>query len=60
VQLQQLKTLLKLHMGQIAVVLFYERNQRLLALSEQYQVDPTPDLIRRIEAIMGKDSVKVK
>jgi hypothetical protein len=42
----------------LPVVLFYEQGARLLALS--YQVDASPDLIRRIEIIMGKDSVKVK
>jgi DNA polymerase-3 subunit alpha len=57
-KLQQLKTLLKLHKGQLPVVLFYEQGARLLALS--YQVDASPDLIRRIEIIMGKDSVKLK
>jgi DNA polymerase-3 subunit alpha len=57
-KLLQLKTLLKLHKGQLPVVLFYEQGARLLALS--YQVDASPDLIRRIEIIMGKDSVKVK
>ena len=59
-KLLQLKALLKLHKGPLAVALFYEKGGRLLALSDQYQVDPSPDLIRMIETIMGKDSAKVK
>ncbi|UJF34728.1 DNA polymerase III subunit alpha [Paenibacillus hexagrammi] len=59
-KLLQLKTLLKLHKGQLAVALFYERGGRLLALSDQYRVNDSPELIRMIEVIMGKDSVKVK
>ncbi|NEW07768.1 DNA polymerase III subunit alpha [Paenibacillus sp. SYP-B3998] len=59
-KLLQLKTLLKLHKGPLSVALFYENGGRLLALSDQYQVDPSPELIRMIETIMGKDSAKVK
>ncbi|WNR43355.1 DNA polymerase III subunit alpha [Paenibacillus roseipurpureus] len=59
-KLLQLKALLKLHKGQLAVALFYERGNKLLALSDQYRVDPNKDLIRMIETIMGKDSVRVK
>ncbi|MNI21398.1 DNA polymerase III subunit alpha [compost metagenome] len=59
-KLLQLKTLLKLHKGQMSAVLFYERTNRLLALSEQYLVNPSANLIRQIESIMGKDSAKVK
>jgi DNA polymerase-3 subunit alpha len=59
-KLLQLKTLLKLHTGPLGVVLFYERDQRLLALSDQYHVKPSPDLFRLVETIMGKESVRVK
>ncbi|MBP1993262.1 DNA polymerase III subunit alpha [Paenibacillus eucommiae] len=59
-KLLQLKTLLKLHEGPLAVVLFYEQGQRLLALSERYRVKPSPDLFRLVETIMGQDSVRVK
>jgi DNA polymerase-3 subunit alpha len=59
-KLQQLKALLKLHTGPLGVVLFYERDQRLLALSDQYHVKPSPDLFRLVETIMGKESVRVK
>lgn len=59
-KLLQLKALLKLHKGPLAVALFYESSNKLLALSDQYLVDPSKDLIRMIETIMGKDSVRVK
>jgi len=59
-KLLQLKTLLKLHSGPLAVVLFYEISGKRLALSDGYRVKPTPELMRMIETIMGKDSAKVK
>lgn len=59
-KLLQLKALLKLHKGRLAVALFYESSNKLLALSDQYLVDPSKDLVRMIETIMGKDSVRVK
>ncbi|MEC0267957.1 hypothetical protein, partial [Paenibacillus anseongense] len=59
-KLLQLKALLKLHKGPLAVALFYESSNKLLALSDQYLIDPSKDLIRMIETIMGKDSVRVK
>ncbi|MDF2648429.1 MAG: dnaE, partial [Paenibacillus sp.] len=59
-KLLQLKALLKLHKGGLAVALFYESSNKLLALSDQYLVDPSKDLFRMIETIMGKDSVRVK
>ncbi|MEC0232296.1 hypothetical protein, partial [Paenibacillus alba] len=59
-KLLQLKALLKLYKGPLAVALFYESSNKLLALSDQYLVDPSKDLIRMIETIMGKDSAKVK
>lgn len=59
-KLLQLKALLKLHKGPLAVALFYESSNKLLALSDQYLIDPSKDLVRMIETIMGKDSVRVK
>jgi DNA polymerase-3 subunit alpha len=58
--LSRLQSLLQQHSGPLPVVLFYEKTQRLLVLNEQYKVKPSPELIRAIEAIMGKDSAKVK
>ncbi|WP_068773529.1 DNA polymerase III subunit alpha [Paenibacillus sp. FJAT-26967] len=59
-KLVKLQELLQLHSGPLEVVLFYERTQRLLALSAQYRVKPSPDLFAAVEQIMGKDCVKVK
>ncbi|RKN85510.1 DNA polymerase III subunit alpha [Paenibacillus ginsengarvi] len=60
VRLGQLQALLQQHAGAMPVVLFYEREQRLLALSETYSVKPSPELIRGISEIMGADSARVK
>ncbi|MVP00907.1 DNA polymerase III subunit alpha [Paenibacillus lutrae] len=59
-KLVKLQELLQLHGGPLEVVLFYERTQRLLALSGQYRVKPSPELFAAVEQIMGKDCVKVK
>ncbi|MGG1514521.1 hypothetical protein ABE504_03840, partial [Paenibacillus oryzisoli] len=59
-KLLQLKALLKLHKGPLAVALFYESSNKLLALSDQYLVNPSSELFRMIETIMGKDCVRVK
>lgn len=59
-RLARLQALLQQHAGAMPVVLFYEREQRVLALSESYNVKPSPDLIREIGEIMGTDSARVK
>ncbi|PYI57069.1 DNA polymerase III subunit alpha [Paenibacillus flagellatus] len=59
-RLVQLQALLQRHAGTMPVVLFYERDQRLLALSDAYNVKPSPELIRGIGEIMGQDSARVK
>jgi DNA polymerase-3 subunit alpha len=58
--LTQLQQLLQRHKGSIPVILFYEREQRILALSEQYNVKPSPELFQSIESFMGKETVRVK
>lgn len=59
-KLTQLKLLLKLHTGSLPVILFYENGRRSLALSANYQVKPSSELIRQIQLILGPDSVIVK
>ncbi|MFK7697773.1 DNA polymerase III subunit alpha [Paenibacillus sp. HJGM_3] len=59
-ELTQLQGLLQEHGGFMPVVLFYEREQKLLALGDQYRVKPSPPLIHAIEAIMGEGTAKVK
>lgn len=58
--LPQLQALLKENAGSLETVLFYEREQRMLALSAQYNIKPTPELIRQIDQLLGPGSAKVK
>ncbi len=58
--LPQLEALLKAAKGPLETVLFYEREQRLLALSDQYRIKPSPELIASIDQLLGEGSAKVK
>ena len=58
--LPQLEALLKSAKGPLETVLFYEREQRLLALSDQYRIKPSPELIASIDQLLGEGSAKVK
>ncbi|MGG1877196.1 DNA polymerase III subunit alpha [Paenibacillus cisolokensis] len=58
--LTQLKRLLQEHPGPVATVLFYERSQKVLALSEAYRIKPSPELFGHIERMFGADTVKVR
>lgn len=58
--LSTLQALLKEHAGQLQTVLFYEQGQKTIALSEQYNIKPSPELIRRIEGLLGPGTAKVK
>ncbi|MWC28662.1 hypothetical protein [Paenibacillus sp. MMS18-CY102] len=58
--LERLKQLLVAHPGPLSTVLFYERGQKTLALSEQYNVKPSPELFGAIEALLGKGAIAVK
>ncbi|OXM84269.1 DNA polymerase III subunit alpha [Paenibacillus rigui] len=58
--LSRLKELLMQHQGPLDVVLYYEKSQKTLGLSDQYRVKPSPELFRTIGELLGKDSVKVK
>ncbi|MDF2923010.1 MAG: polymerase subunit alpha [Paenibacillaceae bacterium] len=55
-----LQSLLKENPGPMQTVLFYEREQRTLALSEQYSIRPSPELISSINSLLGPGSAKVK
>ncbi|TBL75057.1 DNA polymerase III subunit alpha [Paenibacillus thalictri] len=46
--------------GPLHVILFYESSQKMLGLSEMYAVKPSPELFHEIEALLGKETVKVK
>lgn len=59
-RLEQLQALLVRHVGPLATVLFYEEGQRSVALSERYQIKPSPELIADIERLLGEGSAVVK
>ncbi|MBD2844682.1 hypothetical protein IDH44_05730, partial [Paenibacillus sp. IB182496] len=58
--LERLQELLARHAGQLETVLFYARTQRTLALSDKYNVKPSPRLIGEIEALLGEGSAVVR
>ncbi|UUZ97793.1 hypothetical protein LJK87_00410 [Paenibacillus sp. P25] len=58
--LERLKRLIARHRGPSPVVLFYEKSHKSLGLSEKFNISPSPELIREVESLLGKDSVKVK
>ncbi|MCC2686337.1 MAG: subunit alpha of polymerase [Paenibacillaceae bacterium] len=58
--LSSLQQLLKQHPGALDVILFYERDQRTLRLSDQYRIKPSPQLFQDIETLLGPQTVRVK
>ncbi|WP_159881597.1 DNA polymerase III subunit alpha [Paenibacillus puerhi] len=58
--LAALKQLIGQHGGPLPVVLYYEKTQKTLGLSGEFNVKPSPQLFAQIEELLGKQSVKVK
>ncbi|WP_199925720.1 hypothetical protein, partial [Paenibacillus bouchesdurhonensis] len=58
--LEKLKELLQLHPGPVATVLYYESTGKLLALSERYNIKPSPELFHQMEEMLGAGTVKIK
>lgn len=58
--LAQLKSMLQQHTGTLQVVLFYEREQKMVALNNQYNVKPSEAFIQSLEALMGSGAIKVQ
>ncbi|AZK48105.1 DNA polymerase III subunit alpha [Paenibacillus lentus] len=58
--LEQLKSLLQLHPGSVATLLYYESTGKLLALSERYNIKPSPELFQQMEDMLGRGTVKIK
>ncbi|MFC5468883.1 DNA polymerase III subunit alpha [Cohnella suwonensis] len=56
----RLKLLLKAHPGELPTVLRYERERRTVALSEEFKVSPTPELIQEMEKLLGTGSIVAK
>jgi len=59
-QLSRLKTLLQSHPGTVSTLLFYERGQKLLALSDSYRIKPSQELFAEIEQMLGAGTVRIK
>ncbi|KGE16280.1 DNA polymerase III subunit alpha [Paenibacillus wynnii] len=60
VLLTRLKQLLQTHPGSVSTLLFYEREQKLLALSDSYRIEPSEALLAEIEEMLGAGSVRIK
>jgi DNA polymerase-3 subunit alpha len=58
--LARLKLALQEHSGTMQVVLFYEREQKMVALNNQYNVKPSEVFVRSLEALMGSGAIKVQ
>lgn len=58
--LSRLQALLQTHPGPAATLLFYEREQRLLALSDSYRIEPSPELFAAVEEMLGTGTVRIK
>jgi DNA polymerase-3 subunit alpha len=58
--LAQLKALLSGHTGPLETVLFYEREQKTIALNDKTRVKPSRELFGEIERLLGKGSAIVK
>lgn len=58
--LKRLKRLLQEHPGSAQTVLFYEKSQKALALSDAYRIQPSPLLFSAMEDMLGKDTVKLR
>ncbi|WP_256759939.1 DNA polymerase III subunit alpha [Cohnella sp. WQ 127256] len=56
----RLKLLLKTYPGELVTVLHYERERRTVALSDEYKVNPAPELITELEKLLGTGSVRLK
>lgn len=58
--LVKLKELLQRHPGDMPTVLFYERSQKVLALSDAYRINLSDELHTQMVSMLGEDTVKVR
>jgi DNA polymerase-3 subunit alpha len=58
--LADLKATFQQHKGGLQVVLFYEREQKTVALHAQYNVKPSPAFLQSVEGLMGTGTIKVQ
>jgi DNA polymerase-3 subunit alpha len=59
-RLEELKIILQAYHGPIHVHLFYEKEQQVRALNHKYTIKPSPELLSKIEDLMGKGSAIIK
>ena len=58
--LNRLKALLSRHRGALQTVLYYERGQRVVALSDDLRVTPSPELIHGVAQLLGEGAFRIK
>lgn len=58
--LNRLKALLEAHPGPIDTALFYERESRMIALSESHRVEPSEELKQAVEMLLGPGTVVIR
>ncbi|OWA34612.1 DNA polymerase III subunit alpha [Saccharibacillus sp. O16] len=58
--LETLKSTLQSHPGPMPTLLFYEDTQQLIALSDAYRIQPSPELFAQMEGLLGEGTVRVK
>ncbi|OWR29045.1 hypothetical protein CDO73_16740, partial [Saccharibacillus sp. O23] len=58
--LETLKSMLQSRPGPMPTLLFYEDTQKLIALSDAYRIQPSPELFAQMEGLLGEGTVRVK
>lgn len=58
--LNRLKELLLNHQGDIDTALFYERENRMIALSDSHRVKPSEELKQALEKLLGPGTVAIR
>ncbi|RIX46332.1 DNA polymerase III subunit alpha [Paenibacillus nanensis] len=58
--LNRLKELLLAHPGTVDTALFYERENRLIALSDSHRVEPSKELKLAVETLLGPGTVAIR
>ncbi|MBW5447420.1 DNA polymerase III subunit alpha [Cohnella sp. CFH 77786] len=58
--LARLKALLSAHPGDVQTALYYDREHRTVALSDDFRIRPSQELILQVEQLMGEGSIRLK
>ena len=58
--LMRLKGILSAHAGNVPVVLYYEKGQRTVALSDELRIRPSEGLFAQVHKLLGEGSIRVK